>query len=631
MRITRREFMKYCAISAGALGLSTTDLVKLEKALATEYSSGGTHVVWLNGAACTGCTVSFANTMFINSVQNLLVPWHSVVSGVTGLANLDGVDGPLDLDFIETLSSSVGARAVKAAFDVLESGNNFVLCLEGAIQTAEDGDYCQIWRTTKVHSELKEDTFVYASADRDALGVTNDTSETVVLVNTRTVGGVVASTGGKIMLAAGSIIPGSSTVTLAANSWIEDDDDATAMGFVLVGTNKYAGAVLVTRTLTGRVELSATTNLTTSCVLTSNSIVRSATDRGTIGGTYTYAPKIPITTPATTKTVNNNRTLSGTVMIAAGSVLTTGTTLAMGSWIEDNNDRTSAAFGSPTLDANLKVQVTPVVLTDTRTLSGRVEALAGSKLDAFSVTTDTNYSGAGTDRTFKDEVLNFAIADSCKAVIAVGTCASFGGIPAAKGNETGARGLITAKSSGGYAKVNNEGYWDLLKRTGEISASQWTSLMAKTICVSGCPPHPDWIVGTIVYFVNTGEAPSMDKYHRPWDYYGEYQCTNCIWKVNETTRSANDIDNVQQGSKCGRTIGNSPMLFKKKYETNYEGCIGVLGCKGRKTKADCSWRRWNTNTTDDAGTGWCVLTRAGCHGCTEPRFPDGWGKFFSYK
>jgi Ni,Fe-hydrogenase I small subunit len=49
MRITRRDFMKYCAISAGALGLTASDLGKIEKALSTEYADGGTHVVWLNG------------------------------------------------------------------------------------------------------------------------------------------------------------------------------------------------------------------------------------------------------------------------------------------------------------------------------------------------------------------------------------------------------------------------------------------------------------------------------------------------------------------------------------------------------------------------------------------------------
>jgi hypothetical protein len=133
--------------------------------------------------------------------------------------------------------------------------------------------------------------------------------------------------------------------------------------------------------------------------------------------------------------------------------------------------------------------------------------------------------------------------------------------------------------------------------------------------------------------------PVMDKYHRPLDYYQEYQCTNCLWKVNDPSRATNSIDNVLPVSKGQAGIGDSPKLFRNKYGGYqndaqyglYEGCIGILGCKGRKTKADCSYRRWNTNTVGGAGVSWCVLTRAGCHGCTEPRFPDGFGKFFSFK
>jgi hydrogenase small subunit len=62
------------------------------------------------------------------------------------------------------------------------------------------------------------------------------------------------------------------------------------------------------------------------------------------------------------------------------------------------------------------------------------------------------------------------------------------------------------------------------------------------------------------------------------------------------------------------------------------GCIGILGCKGRKTKADCSARKWNGNTAGAYGNemSWCVGSRGGCHGCANPSFPDGVGKFFTF-
>jgi hypothetical protein len=137
----------------------------------------------------------------------------------------------------------------------------------------------------------------------------------------------------------------------------------------------------------------------------------------------------------------------------------------------------------------------------------------------------------------------------------------------------------------------------------------------------------------------------MDKFHRPWSYYGEYQCSNCVWQTNNpgernsywsdtfSTSTLIDIENQNQAltSKSGCVEGNSPRLYFHKYNSPYEGCIGILGCKGRKTKADCGFRRWNADAVGDGGSGWCVLTRAGCHGCTEPRFPDGWGQFFMFK
>ena len=63
------------------------------------------------------------------------------------------------------------------------------------------------------------------------------------------------------------------------------------------------------------------------------------------------------------------------------------------------------------------------------------------------------------------------LAANAAAVLAVGTCAAYGGIPAGKGNETGAMGVSA-----------------FLKKEG---------IPAPVINIPGCPPHPDWIVGTI--------------------------------------------------------------------------------------------------------------------------------------
>src|SRR4051794_7824977 len=58
VRISRRDFFTYCRNSSAALALGATQLSSLEKAMA---ATTGPTVLWLQGAACTGCSVSFLN------------------------------------------------------------------------------------------------------------------------------------------------------------------------------------------------------------------------------------------------------------------------------------------------------------------------------------------------------------------------------------------------------------------------------------------------------------------------------------------------------------------------------------------------------------------------------------------
>ena len=633
MSITRRDFLKYCFVAAGALGLTGASLVKL-KTLIAQKETQLSKFIWLNGAACTGCTISLANTINYISIQDLLVKWEDIESIFpTGKSN-----GPMDLIFIETLSSAAGARAIDAAFGLLTSGEGFGLCLEGAIQTADNGRFCTIWKVHKEHATLAPGSFVWASADRQLIKVPNDTTESIKVVNEIVLTSN-RTTGGIIELHTGSLLKAGSN--LANGTWVEKQADRNTLiaeSYSFNTDNKInagGGDISLDITLTGRIELAAGTLLFLSSRISSSSLLLGVADRIALGGVYESAPRLKT---GVTRTILEDITLAGTVLIAANSKLITGTVLKTDTWVEDSVDR--AAIGG-SYDNDNKIQSGNVTLDSTRTFNGRVEALAGSTLLAWDVDkANYLYNSNDQDRTFMDDVLNFAISENCAAVFAVGTCASYGGIPAANGSVTGARGLISTGSiSGGYTTVNTQGYWDWLLANCKITQTQWAALMSKTVCVPGCPPHPDWIVGTIIHWLNIGGAPVMDEFHRPSSYYGEYQlsyyqrylCTDCIWRVNDSTQATNDIDGNAQMSKSGRTIGNSPKLYYYKYDSSYEGCIGILGCKGRRTMADCSYRRWNGDGTTYGGVSWCVQTRAGCHGCTEPRFPDGWGKFFTYK
>jgi len=495
--------MKYCAAAAGALGLTTTDLLKLEKAMGSNAAQGGTQVVWINGAACTGCTVTLANTAYFASIQDLLVPWAAAAGLVAGaaypapistgalLTAIGGgvltdtaANGPLDLVFMETLSSSVGHRAVLAAEGAKAAP--YVLCVEGSIQTGSNGNFCRIGAGATASDpatrSFAEDVYDFATDPKCAA---------ILAV------GTCASYCG-IPASRGSVTDARGLVSTGKISGGYQKVNTTGYWDYLKGTATYGSVASIS--------------------------VNNA------GSGYTVAPLVTI---APSPTLDN---ATATAIIGSGHVI--GFTI------------THAGSG---YTSQPSVTIAPPV------------------------------PGPGTTATANNAVLGF----------------------------TEGSGLTTA---------------------------MWNDIMGKTICIPGCPPHPDWIVGTIVYFLTYGAAPLMDKWHRPLDFYGEYQCSSCLWQTNVSGRRADDstivdIKNQDQAvwTKGGTITPNSPRLYKKKYDTAAEGCLGVMGCKGRKTKADCSYRRWNSDAKNANGIGWCVQTRGGCHGCTDPRYPDGWGKFFSFK
>jgi len=176
-----------------------------------------------------------------------------------------------------------------------------------------------------------------------------------------------------------------------------------------------------------------------------------------------------------------------------------------------------------------------------------------------------------------------ATAPDAAAVIAVGTCAAFGGIPAAKGSTTG------AKSVSAFFKEQK--------------------ITTPVVNLGGCPPHPDWIVGTIALALKLikekgmagglGEVlKALDAHGRPLPFYGENVHENCPF-----------LKNYDDGKMCS--------CFTQK-----DGCRYDLGCKGPGAHCDSPKRRWN------GGVNWCV-ENAVCIGCTEKNFPDGKSPFYS--
>jgi len=148
------------------------------------------------------------------------------------------------------------------------------------------------------------------------------------------------------------------------------------------------------------------------------------------------------------------------------------------------------------------------------------------------------------------------------AVIAAGSCASFGGIPAAEGNPTGAISV-----------------GDFLKQKG---------VDKPVVNLPGCPTHPDWIVSSVVHIIKFG-LPALDSKGRPKQFF------------NQTVHD-----------QCPRFADYEREFFAKTFGDN--GCLFKLGCMGPNTLADCSLRKWNS------GTNTCIQSGAPCIGCSWEEF-----------
>ena len=149
MQIGRRQFLKYCVGSAAALGLPLTVVGKLESALAAD-GDGLPTVIWLNGANCTGCTVSLAN--------------HLSPERPTDIADL--LVNYINLAFHPNLMGAAGDLAVQTLNEA--TGNPYILAVDGGIPTAFDGHTCLLW-TENGHEVTAKEAVTRLAVDAAAI------------------------------------------------------------------------------------------------------------------------------------------------------------------------------------------------------------------------------------------------------------------------------------------------------------------------------------------------------------------------------------------------------------------------------------------------------------------------------
>ncbi|MFZ1772550.1 MAG: hydrogenase small subunit [Rhizobiaceae bacterium] len=161
--------------------------------------------------------------------------------------------------------------------------------------------------------------------------------------------------------------------------------------------------------------------------------------------------------------------------------------------------------------------------------------------------------------------------ENAAAVIAVGTCAAFGGLPFADPNPTGAVAVS-----------------DLVKNKPVIN-------------IPGCPPIPEAMTGTIAHVLAFGSLPELDERGRPKSFFGETIHDRCYRRpFYERGMFAKSFDDA--GAREG-------------------WCLFELGCKGPVTYNACATLKWNGNVSFPIQSG------HGCIGCSEPGFWDRGGLY----
>ncbi len=181
---------------------------------------------------------------------------------------------------------------------------------------------------------------------------------------------------------------------------------------------------------------------------------------------------------------------------------------------------------------------------------------------------------AGTGRPMRDWIAD--LAPLAEYVVAVGSCAAFGGITAGGGNPAEATGLAFSGAEAGGLLGG-----DFRARSG-----------LPVVNIAGCPTHPNWVTETLMQ-ISLGHFAGidLDKFNRPRSYADHLVHHGCPRNEFYEYKAS-----AEQPSDLGCLMEN-------------------MGCKGTQAHGDCNTRLWN-------GDGSCLRGGYACVNCTAPGFEE---------
>jgi [NiFe] hydrogenase small subunit len=205
-------------------------------------------------------------------------------------------------------------------------------------------------------------------------------------------------------------------------------------------------------------------------------------------------------------------------------------------------------------------------------LHNAVEKYAGQFICVVEGSVATKFNG-GYGKVAGKSFLQIAqeVVPKAAATVCIGSCSSFGGIPAAEPNP------------GGYKGVGD-------------------ALGIKTLNLPGCPPNPINLIGTIVNYLLLGKLPALDEKGRPVFAYGK--------TIHDTCPRRAHFENDEFVEEFGSE------------EAALGYCLYKMGCRGPETYNNCAVAKFND------GTSWPVEAGHPCIGCSEPNFWDTMTPFY---